>query len=84
MQQPPKVSIVVPVYNMERYLEQCMEKLTGQTLEDIEIIAVNDGSTDSSLAILKRFAAHDPRVSIIAKPTSARRPARRFRTRASR
>ena len=48
-----KVSIIVPVYNVERYLRQCMDSLTGQTLDEIEIIAVNDGSPDNSLSILQ-------------------------------
>ena len=66
----PKVSIVVPVYNMERYLRQCLDALCGQTLEDIEIIAVNDGSTDSSPEILRRYAQDDERIRIIDKPNS--------------
>ena len=44
----PKVSIIVPIYNMEEYLKRCLESLSQQTLSDIEIIAVNDGSTDGS------------------------------------
>lgn len=66
----PKVSVIVPVYNMERYLAKCLNALTRQTLEDIEIVAVNDGSTDSSLDILQRFAAKDSRIRIIDKPNS--------------
>lgn len=48
-----KVSIIVPTFNVEPYLKECMESITHQTLEDIEIICINDGSTDGSLAILK-------------------------------
>ena len=44
----PKVSIIVPIYNVEKYLERCINSLIGQTLEDIQIILVNDGSTDKS------------------------------------
>lgn len=66
----PKVSVLVPVYNMERYLAQCLDALCGQTLEDIEIIAVNDGSTDSSGDILARYAAADERIRVISKPNS--------------
>ena len=48
----PKVSIIVPVYNVEKYLEKCLDSLINQTLKDIEIICVNDGSKDNSLKIL--------------------------------
>ena len=49
----PKVSILVPIYNVEKYLRKCLESLVEQTLEDIEIICINDGSTDSSPEIIK-------------------------------
>ena len=51
-----KVSICVPVYNVEKYLRECLDSIVNQTLQDIEIICVNDGSTDKSLEILKEFA----------------------------
>lgn len=60
-----KVSVIVPVYNVEQYLERCLNSLINQTLKDIEIICVNDGSTDSSLSILENFAAQDNRIKII-------------------
>ena len=60
-----KVSIVVPVYNVEEYLRACLESLIGQTLKDIEIICVNDGSTDDSLNILKEYVDKDSRIVII-------------------
>ena len=50
-----KISIIVPVYNVEQYLRQCMDSLVNQTLEEIEIIAVNDGSPDGSLSILEEY-----------------------------
>lgn len=62
-----KVSIIVPTYNVEQYLEECMESIVGQTLKDLEIICVNDGSTDNSLNILKRYASTDDRIIIIDK-----------------
>ena len=65
-----KISIVVPVYNVERYLEQCLDSLINQTLKDIEIICVNDGSTDDSLCILKRYAEVDDRILIVSKVNS--------------
>lgn len=60
-----KLSIIVPVYNVEKYLPKCLESLIKQTLKDIEIICVNDGSIDNSLAILKEFASKDSRIKII-------------------
>lgn len=55
-----KVSMIVPVYNVEQYLRQCMDSLVHQTLEETEIIAVNDGSPDNSLSILKEYEAEYP------------------------
>lgn len=60
-----KVSIIVPVYNTEKYLRECLDSLVGQTLKDIEIIAVNDGSQDNSLRILEEYGAKDERIKII-------------------
>ena len=60
-----KVSIIIPVYNVERYLEECMESVLGQTLKEIEIICVNDGSSDGSPGILKEYARQDKRVILI-------------------
>lgn len=66
----PKVSILVPTYNTERYLPQCLDSLVGQTLRDIQIVCVNDGSTDSSLDIMRKYQARDGRIVIIDKPNS--------------
>lgn len=63
----PKVSIVIPVFNVENYLVQCMDAAVNQTLRDIEIIPVDDGSTDSSGAILDSYAEKDERVKVIHK-----------------
>lgn len=60
-----KVSIVIPVYNVQEYLTECMESVMGQTLKEIEIICVNDGSTDGSPEILERLAARDERIRLI-------------------
>lgn len=60
-----KVSIIVPVYNVEAFLEECLNSLLNQTLKEIEIIVVNDGSTDNSLAIIKEFEKKDSRVKVI-------------------
>lgn len=63
----PKVSIIVPIYNIERYLSRCLESLLTQTLTEIEIIVINDGSTDLSLDILEKYAEQDERIKIINK-----------------
>ena len=58
----PKISVIVPVYNAEKYLRECVNSILGQTLSDIELILVDDGSTDSSPAICDRYAEQDARV----------------------
>lgn len=63
----PKVTIIVPTYNVEQYLNECLESIQRQTLHDIEVICVNDGSTDDSLSILKKYAENDDRFIIIDK-----------------
>ena len=60
-----KISLIVPVYNVERYLERCMDSCARQTLLDLEILCVNDGSTDGSGRILERYAAMDCRFRIL-------------------
>jgi glycosyltransferase involved in cell wall biosynthesis len=60
-----KVSIIVPVYNVEPYLRRCLDSLVNQTLRDIEIICINDCSPDKSLIILKEYAKNDKRIKII-------------------
>ena len=64
------VSIIVPVCNVQKYLRQCLNSLTDQTLQDIQIICIDDGSTDDSLEIMKEFALQDPRIDIISKPNA--------------
>ena len=53
----PKISVIVPVYNTASYLAECLNSIMNQTFNDIEIICVNDGSTDDSLSILMEYAA---------------------------
>ena len=76
MSQTPKVSIIVPVYNAEKYLHRCVDSILNQTLRDIEIILVNDGSTDDCAQICDNYAATDLRVRVIhqknAGPATAR------------
>ncbi|MDD6404769.1 MAG: glycosyltransferase, partial [Clostridiales bacterium] len=59
------VSIVLPVYNAEEYIEHCLDMITGQSLEDIEIICVDDGSKDNSLSIIKEYSRKDSRIKVI-------------------
>ena len=61
----PKISVIVPVYNSEKYLPRCLDSIVNQTLEDIEIICVDDGSTDGSAAILNKYAIQDKRIKVI-------------------
>ena len=63
----PVVSVIIPVYNTGSYLRDCLDSIVGQTLTDIEILCVDDGSTDDSPAILREYAAGDPRVKIISR-----------------
>ena len=60
-----KVSVIIPVYNTEKYLEKCLDSVCNQTLSDIEIICINDASTDNSLEVLKQYAATDNRIKVI-------------------
>lgn len=62
-----KVSVIVPIYNVEIYLRECLDSLINQSLKEIEIICVNDGSTDTSLDILREYAVRDKRIKIISK-----------------
>lgn len=70
MDGPAKVSVIVPVYNGSAYLHQCLDSICSQTLRNIEIICVNDGSTDNSLDILSGYAERDHRLYVIEKEHS--------------
>ena len=63
----PKISIIVPVYNVEQYLRQCLDSLVNQTYQNIEIITINDGSSDHSIDVLCEYAAMDTRIMVIDK-----------------
>lgn len=65
-----KISVLVPIYNVEKFLPECLDSLVGQTLKEIEIICINDGSTDGSLDVIKRYAKEDARIKIIDKVNS--------------
>lgn len=66
----PKISILVPCYNVEKYIRQCMDSIVNQTLKDIEIICINDGSKDNTLSILQEYAQKDDRITVIDKSNS--------------
>jgi len=61
----PLISVIIPVYNVEKHLEKCLESVCKQTFRDFEVICVNDGSTDGSAEILKKYAAKDKRFTVI-------------------
>ena len=61
----PKVSVIIPCYNVEKYLGKCLESILNQTYSNLEIICVNDGSTDSTLALLEEYSQKDERIRII-------------------
>ena len=61
------ISVIIPIYNVEKYLAQCLASVQAQTYANLEIICVNDGSTDGSLAILEAHASQDERITIVDK-----------------
>ena len=63
----PKVSILIPVYNVSKFLPRCLDSCINQTLKDIEVVCVNDGSTDESLSVLEKYAKQDKRIVIVNK-----------------
>ena len=66
----PKVSVIIPIYNMEKYLKECLDSIINQTLKDIEIICIDDGSIDNSLTILKEYKKKDKRIQILSQKNS--------------
>lgn len=63
----PKISIIVPVYNTERYLSKCIDSILSQSFTDFELLLINDGSLDYSGAICDQYAANDSRVTVFHK-----------------
>ena len=61
----PAVSIIIPVLNSRQYFKECLDSVINQTLENIEIIIIDDASTDGSLELAETYANHDPRITII-------------------
>lgn len=72
----PVVSVVIPVYNAERYINECIDSLLEQTLKDIEIICVDDGSKDNSLELLNQYAERDGRIKVVSQTNQGAGPAR--------
>ena len=72
------LSVIIPVYNVEKYLTECLDSVYSQTLKDIEIICIDDGSTDISLEILKEAAAKDPRLRILRQQNRGAGAARNY------
>ena len=66
----PKISIIVPIYNVRAYLPQCLDSIIAQTFSDVEIICVDDGSNDGSENIVDEYAAGDSRIVAIHKPNA--------------
>lgn len=60
----PKISVIVPIYNAELYLEQCIESVLNQTLRDIELLLIDDGSTDNSFLICEKYKKRDNRIQL--------------------
>ena len=63
----PLISVIVPIYNVKAYLDRCVESLLGQSYEDLEIFLVDDGSTDGCGKVCDRYAAQDPRITVLHK-----------------
>lgn len=73
-----KVSIIVPVFNAEKYLRECIESVIAQTLGDYELILVNDGSTDNSASICDKYSSLDSRIQVFHKPNDGPASAKNF------
>ncbi|MDR2267994.1 MAG: glycosyltransferase [Holosporaceae bacterium] len=66
----PKISVIIPVYNAENFIERCLDSVTSQTLSQLEILCINDGSRDNSLKILEKYASRDSQIVIINQENS--------------
>ena len=80
----PKVSVVIPIFNTAKFLDKCLSSLVKQTLKDIEIICVNDGSTDNSLEILQKYAKYDARIIVLTQENKRQGGARNYGIRVAR
>lgn len=75
-EQTPKISVIIPVYNVEKYLRECLDSVVSQTFRELEILCINDGSTDGSSAILEEYARKDSRVQVIQQENQGQAAAR--------
>lgn len=73
-----KASVIIPVYNVEKYLKECLDSVIGQTLNDIEVVCVDDGSTDGSLKILQEYAEKDGRIKVVSQQNKGAGAARNY------
>lgn len=76
MERRPSVSVIIPVYNKDKYIENCMTTIMNQSLKELEIICIDDGSTDCSAAVIEKLAKSDSRISMIRQKNSGAGPAR--------
>ena len=74
----PKVSVIIPIYNVEKYLSRCLDSVLNQTFTDFEVICVNDGSTDNSLQIADQYAKKDTRIKVFTKENGGLSDARNY------
>ncbi|MEG1546552.1 MAG: glycosyltransferase, partial [Bacteroides sp.] len=72
----PLISIIIPVYNVEQFLPQCLESVLAQTFTDLEIILINDGSTDSSAQICDNYSSRDERIKVVHKSNTGQADSR--------
>lgn len=72
----PKISVIIPVYNVEEYLPVCLDSVLAQTFSDFEAVCVNDGSPDNSAAILEKYAKKDARIKVVSRPNGGLSAAR--------
>ena len=72
------ISVIIPTYNSEKYISDCLDSILNQTQRDIEIVCVNDGSKDNSLAILNDYKNKDTRIKIVSKLNGGRSSARNY------
>lgn len=74
----PKISIIIPIFNVEKYITKCLQSLVKQTFQEIEILCINDGSTDNSLKIVENFAQKFPQIKVFSKENSGVSDTRNF------